>query len=441
MRKIWIFTLLIAVALAAMLLTARTTKGEWTTSSRAALEEYNLGHEARMKLYTADARERFKNALEIDPDFVAAKLALMAYSRGDERKRLAEELEETDLNRLTAREQFLVRYHLAQHQGRSKEAGQILKSFLDAYPHDPWGLAAFAGRAWGDQNWDKAEKLYRKLIDIDPNWVEAQNRLAYIAMAQGRFEEAESLLKTYQYVAPDQANPHDSMGELLTLLGRYDEARSELEKAVAIRPDFCASHLHLADVYLLEGRPEDSEPVFERAEEACDEKFVEEMRCQSAFWSDYFSGDLDSPWRPERASCREVVGPFFFLIHRMAVLSGRFEEALGIEAVIGERMAEMNSEGLEAKHLGGLIYHVTGVRLAVQGDPEGAIEQLERADELFYYWGQGEGIAKLFNRLNLAAAHNLAGDEAAARKIVEKVRKVNDKFSVFYDHVREELAS
>ncbi|MDH3744415.1 MAG: tetratricopeptide repeat protein [Acidobacteriota bacterium] len=441
MRKLWIFTILIGAALAAMLLMARTTKAEWTTNSREALQEYNLGHEARMKLYPADAREHFGNALALDSEFVAAKLALMIYSRGDERKRLAKELEESDLNRLTAREQFLVRYHLAQHEGRDKEAYQALKSFLDAYPHDPWGLAAFAGRAWGEQNWDKAEKLYRKLIDVDPNWVEAQNRLAYIAMAQGRFEEAESLLKTYQYVAPDQANPHDSMGELLTLLGRYDEARSELEQAVSIRPDFCASHLHLADVYLLEGRPEATEPVFERAAEVCEERFVEEMRCVATFWSDYFSGDLDAPWRPERARCREVVGPFFFLIHRMAVLSGRIDEALGIEAVIRERVAKMDSGGLEAKHFGGLIHHVTGARLAVQGDPEGAIEELESADELFYYWGQGEGIAKLFNRLNLAAAHELAGDEAAARKIVEKVRKVNDKFSAFYDHVRQELAS
>ena len=66
---------------------------------------------------------------------------------------------------------------------------------------------------------------------------------------------------------------------------------------------------------------------------------------------------------------------------------------------------------------------------------------LEKADDLFYYWGQGEGIGKLFNRLNLAAAYDLTGNEAAAQKIVGKVRKVNDKFADFYEGVREELAA
>ncbi len=442
MRKVWILLILIVLALGVMLLMAQKVRSEWTTSSREALEEYERGHAARMKLYPADAREHFARAVELDSDFVAAKLGLMVYSRDrGKRDRLARELAATDLNRLTAREQFLVRYHLAQHDGRDKEAYQILKSFLDAYPHDPWGLAVFAGLAWEAQNWDKAEKVYGKLIQKDPNWVEAQNRLAYIAMAQGRFEEAEELLRTYQYIAPDQANPHDSMGELLTLLGRYDEAREELEKSLEIRPDFCFSHFHLMDVYLLEGRPEDAEPVFARADEVCDPRFVERMRCNTKFWSDYFTGDLDAPWRPERERCREVVGPVYFLIHRMAVLSGRFDEARETEAMIRKHIDGKGSEGLEAKHLSGLLHHIVGVRLAAQGDPASAVAELKEADDLFYYWGQNEGIAKLFNRLNLAAAYELAGDEAVARKIVEKVRKVNPSFATFYEEVRDELAS
>ncbi len=444
MRRIWFLIALAGVALGAIMLMARSGPGEWTTDSSRALAELAKGHDAEMKIYRDEAVKHYRRALELDPDFVAAKLALMRVIHDrDELARLAEELAVADPRPLTAREQFLVRYRLARHEGRSKEARQILKSFLDVYPGDPWGLDAWADLYWSEQNLEKASAVYEKLLAADPNWVLAQNRLGYMAMAQGRFAEAEELFRTYAYIAPDQANPYDSMGELLTVLGRYDEARAQLEEALAIKPDFCASYEHLIEVETLAGRLEAVEPVIERAEAAgCRESWIALARCDLAFWRDYMAGDYDGPWREERSECLEKVGRHHFLIHRMAALSGRFEVAREIEDELAKRIEKGVSEDTaEIKHYKGALLHFQGVRLLAQGETEAAAERLQKADELLLYWGQGESILKLFNRLNLACAYDLAGRRLEAKKLLGEVAEVNPPMAGFYGYLLEAFST
>src|SRR4029078_10139489 len=94
---------------------------------------------------------------------------------------------------------------------------------------------AQADLCWETRRWDDAEKTFQELLAIEPNWVDAQNKMGYLSMALGRFAESEDRFRTYRFVAPDQANPHDSLGELLVLTGRFDEAQSELHAALRIR--------------------------------------------------------------------------------------------------------------------------------------------------------------------------------------------------------------
>ena len=444
MRKVWILIVLVGVVLGAMLLMARGGPGEWTTSSPEALAAFEKGLEAQMKMYNAEASAYYETALQLDADFVAAKLALMQVRYDNKlHERLAAELAATDLTTLTAREQFLVRYRLARVEGRSKEAEQILKAFLDVYPDDPWGLDAFARLVWDKKSLEKASKVYRRLLAADPNWVLAQNRLGYVAMAQGRFDEAEELFRTYTYIAPDQANPHDSMGELLTVLGRYDEARSELEHALEIKPDFCPSFQNLVEVEILEGRPEEVEPIIQRAEAAgCGGRWVGFVRCEVAFWGDYLAGDYDGPWREERSACVEKLGGRHFLIHRMAALTGRRGKALAVEARYAEGVSfEGREETAEVKFYKGFMYHLKGVRLLAEGDVESAIELMTKADRQFLYWGQDESILKLFNRLNLACAYELAGERRKVKTLLGEVAEVNPPFAGFYGDLLESFRS
>ena len=442
MRKLMFLIAGLVVAAGAVILLARTSRSEWTSTSPAAVEAFEAAQAARMKLYQAEAEKYLRRALELDPGFVAAKVVSFYFLDDKGREALVQELKGVDLSKLTDRERFLVEYLVARKEQRPEEADAILARFVERHPKDPYGLAMEAAMAWDNRDWDRAAGYYARLLDANPNWVVAQNHLGYIAMAQGRFEAAEELFKTYAYIAPDQANPHDSMGELLTLLGRYDEARAELEKALEIKPDFCASYKHLADILVMQGENQDASDILSAAAANCDPKFVANLRCEQQLWQEFLAGNFEAPWRPENASCVERMGPGSFLIHRMASLTGRRDEALAIEAAVAaeveKKVGPMGAYG--RKDVEAMLHHMRGVRLLGSGDPAAAASEFEAADKLLVYWGDGQGTLKLFNRLNLASALESSGDAAASQQLVAAVAGVNRSFAEVYPAIRESLA-
>ena len=191
MRKLLIGLVLLLLLAGGMMLMARRTEPGWTTESAEALAALERGVAASMKFYGYEARDGYREALESDPDFVAAKVLMLLNSSDREGKEeLLEDLRQADPKRLTARERFLVRYVLARHEEGGEEADFILREFLDRHPDDPYALATCSARAWEERDWERAERHYRRLLEVDPNWVAAQNHLGYMAMAQGRFDEA-----------------------------------------------------------------------------------------------------------------------------------------------------------------------------------------------------------------------------------------------------------
>ncbi len=438
MRKIWIGLIVLLALAGGMMLMAKRTEPEWSTDSPAALAAFERGLDAQMKYYGSDAHDSYREALEHDPDFAAAKLMLLHYERDKEREaQLAEELRQVDRKRLTRRERFLVDYALARHDGDSEKADRIVNDYLERRPKDPYALAACSTQAWEDSDWSRAERHYRHLLEVDPNWVSAQNHLGYLAMAQGRFKEAEELLfETYNFIAPDQANPHDSMGELLMTLGRYEEARQALERALEIKPDFCASYEHLFSVATLEGSPDDYPQILARARQHCGERMAEVMGCLGDLWRDYLERDYEAAWSEDRKECSKLYVREPFLLHRLAVLTGRTEAALELEALVRKRAAKGGREGEMAEPL---LRHMTGVRHLGAGDWEAAVSELTQADAMLFYWGQGYSILKMYNQMNLAVALQASGQTIEAERILAKVREVNPRFADVYPEIRAEF--
>lgn len=442
MRKIVLAAAALALVAGGVMLLGSRGAPQWTTDSAEALAEFEKGLDATMKFYHADAVESFDRALELDPDFAAAKLYL-SQTRFDKQARedLLADLRQTDLEGLTEREGFLVRHRLARADEGRESAEDLLATYLDEHPRDPYALALRCNEAWVDQDWKAAEGAYRRLLEVDPNWVSAQNHLGYLAMAQGNFEEAEELFETYKFIAPDQANPHDSLGEMLTILGRYDEARRSFEEALRIKPDFCASYDHLFDLFVLEGRPETILPLLEKADPECRER-DKNAACRVQLWQFFFADDFYSPFAPEFAGCLESLGDVDFLIHRLAVFGGRTAVALEIENSVAQGLARPSGmPEMERQFLQALYLHLQGVRKMAEGDDPAAARMLREADSNLHYWGRGQGTLKLYNRLNLAVALARSGDAAGERAMFEEIRRVNPKFAELYPHALESVGA
>ena len=75
----------------------------------------------------------------------------------------------------------------------------------------------------------------------------------------------------------------------------------------------------------------------------------------------------------------------------------------------------------------GALAHLQGVRLAVQGDLEGAIERFKVADDNMTYIQAANGLFKLSNRLFLVETLFASGMDGKAHKLLSQVRSVNPR--------------
>ncbi len=410
----------------------RAPPPEWTTRSPRALEEFESGLKALVKMYKMDAVEHFEKALELDPSFAMAKLNLATlYPSHSERKRLHQELQQIVPEELGSRERFLLAHHLARYEKRDADAGAILVKFLEQQPQDPFGLRVRCEAAWEAQAWDDAERCYDGLLALHPNRVEAWNNLGHIALARGRFDEAQERFRTYLYLAPDQANPHYSLAVLATIRGRYQEAEEEIRKTARIKPDFCDAYTQQADIGFMSGRIELATAAVEELESIGECGYMEDhgVICGLRTWVLYLGGDAETAWQRLDGGCLERRDGFHLLAHRIAVMTGRVERGVAMEQVVSSYRDKVLAAGrpVHARLIGALLAHMQGIRALADGDLKQAIELLSEADDALYYWGGERASIKLFNRLNLLRTLELAGKTPQAVALRREIDKVNPR--------------
>jgi tetratricopeptide (TPR) repeat protein len=435
-RKIWLGLAVVIVAAAAFILNALPKDSEWTTSSPEARAEFSAAVDAQMKLYRNDVRAHLERALELDPDFVMAKLYLADQLKMDddgESARLWNDVMSADQSKLSERERVYINRARAMQEKRYADSDAMLDAYLADHPNDPFLLHQKALVLWMTGEFDEAEKLNRRLIEIAPNWVIAYNQLGYIAMSQGRFVEAEEYFTSYRFVAPDQANPHDSLAELYIMIGRYEEAETSLYRSIEIKPDFWNAYDHLAMTMMMIND-------FAGAEDAL--AMAEEVGEIPDFWKTGIDCLIRIAELAHNEQYRELLevqeeNPECFkghskahgsvTVHRAASLLGEWEIAEVIEkdyAAIIDKMKD-NGDERDKPDVVGALAHLQGVRLAVQGDLEGAIERFKVADESMTYIQADNGLFKLYNRLFLVETLFASGMDGKAHKVLSKVRSVN----------------
>ena len=406
----------------------------WTTSSEEARDRFVEGFEAWSKAYHNDALRHFEAALELDPDFIMARLFLAFCQPLDHPERMArlEALAAEDLSRLNPRERFMVRYDLSRSGLLDQDPGQILDQFLDDFPKDPFGQRTRCEVAWEEQDWEVAEGCYQDLLKLYPNMVDAQNRLGFIAMAQGRFSEAEEHFINYRYLAPDQALPYQSLGELLTVLGRYDEADEALNRALELKGDFCEARRVRVKWRVFSGRLEEGRQLLEQMREdpscAMYQKFG--FYCTMDAWIHFQSGDVEAAWEAMEGECLESRHGFDLMAHRVALASGRLAESEAMEEALHDYFELLSTADLPVltAYYAAIQQHMEGTRLLWMGDAAAAAERFQAVDDRLGYWGGDRAGFKLFNRWNWMQALEALGKDARVEALRHKIEAINPRY-------------
>jgi len=136
-----------------------------------------------------------------------------------------------------------------------------------------------------DLDFAKAEKEFRRGLEISPGDAGAKNSLSYSLMAQGRFAEAEGPLRDALSVDPLSIANWFNLGRLGVATNRPEEAEQAFQKALQIQPGVARAHAFLAALDAVRNNPSGA---LEQAQQEPD-----------GFWRDYALA-LAKQFQPDR---------------------------------------------------------------------------------------------------------------------------------------------
>jgi len=248
-RILWVLGILLvggAGVAAALFLTNRR---DVTTSSHAAYEAYQQAMLDQKRFYFKEARLGYARALELDPNFALAMLAMAEMSTDHDQYMTLVRRAVRERDRLTPRERYHVDIAAANVDGKRDVALKLATELHQNYPADVLGAKILSDTALIRGDRDEAIRINQELLAVDPNNAEAYNLIGYFYGYRGDYEKAIDNLEKYRFISRDNANPFDSLGENQAYAGHYNEAIENLNRALAIKADFGPAYQHLGVAY------------------------------------------------------------------------------------------------------------------------------------------------------------------------------------------------
>lgn len=104
----------------------------------------------------------------------------------------------------------------------------------------------------------EAREVYQRVLDLDPNHVDAHVNRGRLLHEAGELRQAESHYRAALELEPEDATAAYNLGVLLEDRGRRHEALKAYETAIAADADCADAHYNLAYLYEELGRPQDA---------------------------------------------------------------------------------------------------------------------------------------------------------------------------------------
>ena len=359
-----------------------------TTSSDAAKAEYLQGRNLVDNLQLTESIAHFQKAIELDPNFAFAELALAgSVPTGGE---FFEHLGKAAAlaGKVSNGERLLILVTEAGANGNIEGQKGYLDQLVAAYPNDERAQFAMGGYFFGQNDYPQAIEHYRKATELNPSFASAFNLLGYAYRQNVNYADAEKAFQRYVELIPKDPNPYDSYGELLLKMGRFDDAIAQYRKALAIDPNFLNAHQGIAMALLYQGKPDQA-----LAETA---NIVKKARTDGERRTGLFAANV---------------------IH---IDSGNFTKALEdaqAQYVLGEKTNDVGAMAFDKGLMGTILLEM--------GKPDQAKTQYEAAAALIEGSDRSADIkanARLVLHYNLARVAAAKKDFATAKKEADEFR-------------------
>lgn len=233
-----------------------------------ALCHYFLGDAEQMT-------ERLEQAIEIQPDLIDLFVHLVMKDDDPDRPALAVKALATLEERMPTNPALpIARAYL--HSFR-KEYGPALEAFAVGQKiAEETGQAErildarfyfwYAAAQERNGDLDQAETLFRRSMELDPEYADTYNYMAYMwADKSIKLDEAIVLVEKALALSPDSPAYLDTRGWIYFRMGRIDDAYRDLTRANELMPDEPTLMEHLGDVYFERGNTDRAAELWNRA--------------------------------------------------------------------------------------------------------------------------------------------------------------------------------
>ncbi len=227
-----------------------------------------LGYAAKAAQHFDEAREAFQQALEIDPELVAARYALVAIESesGDPQQVLtmAGELSGLYPESVDAKVQLIKAQLLA---GESQLAVDTARALAQSMPDDNFGRFVLGAVYESTGQHDAAATEYRQALSIEPDSTAAHMNLARLASASGDDARARGHYRSVVEHIPGHAGALVALARMELQARRPREAIGLLTHARDANPGIVEPRLALVEAYLANGQAAEALQAAQRARE------------------------------------------------------------------------------------------------------------------------------------------------------------------------------
>ncbi len=143
--------------------------------------------------------------------------------------------------------------------GNISEAKKYYQDCLNKGFNDPRVFSNYGTILKDLGKFKEAESLFRKAIELKPDFAEAYSNIGSIFRDIGNLQKAEISQRKAIELKPDFAEAHLNLGNILKELGKPQEAELSMLKAIELKPGFAEAHSNLGTILMDLNKPQDAE--------------------------------------------------------------------------------------------------------------------------------------------------------------------------------------
>lgn len=217
---------------------------------------YGMGVLLQSQGKAQDATRFFERALDAYPRYIRARLALAGQTAeppGDDAVPFDDPLMAEVRRMDTGPRGIRLQAQQLARGGKVGRAVMLLQAALREDPRQTGFRSDLMMYFTHLKKWEKAEDLFRAMVNENPGNAVAHAQHGEILVAQDKCEEAVEAFDTALEIDHKLAMAHVGLGECQLKLARYASAESHFRQAVASQPDYSKAHARLG-VLLVQNR-------------------------------------------------------------------------------------------------------------------------------------------------------------------------------------------